>query len=193
MSPGNAERFTKGDHLTIPGVGIVYNHHGIYLGAGEVMEFAGGVHPTVRRVSLRQFESRRPATLVPHAQLKSWTVDVPPLPADEVVARARFLEEEVPAHWYNFFGFNCEHAASWCKTGLPESYQVKGIILAGAIAQVVAMGFTRRRDNRVLAAVPLAIPTFAAAFFYQLHSKRFWDNIGRKWKGYATRSHQDEM
>jgi len=45
--------------------------------------------------------------------------------ADETVNRAKSKlgEEE-----YNFFFNNCEHFATWCKTGLAESYQIKKVI-----------------------------------------------------------------
>jgi HRAS-like suppressor 3 len=176
-------RFARGDHLTVPGIGIVYKHHGIYLGNDRVIEFAGGLHPTVREASLAQFEKRGTATLVPHTRLKRWSVDVPPLPHDEVVARAQFLVKEVPPHRYSFVGFNCEHAVQWCKTGLPESYQIKAAIGVGAVSQVAVLALLRRQENRYRVVLCIGIPTFLVSALYMYESKRFWDDIGRKWSG----------
>jgi hypothetical protein len=177
------ERFARGDHLTVPGVGIVYQHHGIYVGGGRLIEFAGGFHPMVHEASLAEFEKRRAGSLVPHTRLKRWSVDVPPLPADEVVDRAQFLVREVPPHRYSFVGFNCEHAVHWCKTGLPESYQVKAAIGVGAVSQVAVLALLRHRENRYRVVLCIGIPTFLASALYMYESKRFWDDIGRKWKG----------
>jgi HRAS-like suppressor 3 len=175
------EKFARGDHLRVPGVGVVYDHHGLYVGDRRVVEFAGGFHPTVREVSLEDFEKRAPAALVPHARLRSWSVDVPPLDPEEVVARAYFLVREVPPHRYSFIGFNCEHAVQWCKTGLPESYQIKAVIGVGVAAQVALLSLFRHREDRYRIVLCASIPTGLVATLYMLESKRFWDDIGRKW------------
>jgi hypothetical protein len=174
-------RFNLGDHLQVPGVLLVYNHHGIYLGNGQVMEFAGGVHPIIRQVSLAQFEQRAASTLLPHDRLRTWSADVPPLEPDEVIDRAHFLERVVPEHRYNFLGFNCEHAANWCKTGLPESYQVKALILTGVVAQMATFALAPE-DKRAITTLKVGAPIFLTTVLYQTHSYLFWRDIGKKWR-----------
>jgi HRAS-like suppressor 3 len=185
MSSDADERFAVGDHLQVPGVLLFYNHHGIYLGSSQVMEFAGGVHPIIRRVSLAQFESRGPATLLLHQRLRTWTMDAGPLDPEEVVNRAYFLEKEVPEHRYNFLGFNCEHAANWCKTGLPESYQVKAGMIFGIAAQIVTFALAPE-DRRATTTLKVGAPVFLTTVLYQTHSYFFWRDIGKKWRSQET-------
>jgi hypothetical protein len=54
---------------------------------------------------------------------------------------------------YNLFGNNCEHFATWCKTGQWESQQVDGTV--GSTATAAGLG-------AALGAIPLIEVTMAA-------------------------------
>lgn len=109
-----------GAHLVTPRFG--YAHHGIYIGNGRVVHYAGLSRALVLRgpveeVSLDQFADGR----------EVW-IKLRPLPRfapNEIVARAlsRLGEDR-----YRLTTNNCEHFCEWCLSGESRSEQVERVI-----------------------------------------------------------------
>ena len=95
-----------------------YTHHGIYVGAGHVVHYAG-LSRRLRRgpveeISLTRFAAGHRVRVVS---------GVPPkFEGREVVrrARARIGEDE-----YRLLTNNCEHFCEWCLRGQHRSYQIE--------------------------------------------------------------------
>lgn len=117
----------KGDHLRV-WLGL-YWHHGIFLGEGQVAEYANWFHGgRIREIPLPEFHRGRPFEIVTHPG------DIDP---DEIVARAR---DRVGEPGYDLLFNNCEHFATWCATGHHKSPQVDRVARAAAVG--VAVGTT---------------------------------------------------
>lgn len=108
-----------GAHLVTPRRG--YAHHGIYIGRGHVVHYAGlsrGLRPgPVEEVTLSQF-ARGSAVWVRAEEARC-------LDREEVVRRARLRLGE---NRYRVLTNNCEHFCEWCIRGEPRSYQVDKLI-----------------------------------------------------------------
>jgi hypothetical protein len=104
-----------GAHLISPRRGYV--HHGIHVGNGRVIHYAG-YNRALRRgpveeVSLEAFTRGRPLEVRTHAASRY-------SPAERVErARSRLGENR-----YRFWTNNCEHFCSWCVSGTSRSAQV---------------------------------------------------------------------
>ena len=105
-----------GTHLTSPRRGYV--HHGIYVGDGRVIHYAG-FHRAFRRgpveeIPLEQFARGRSVRALPASAAQ--------FGGSEAVARARTrLGEDRYRVWTN----NCEHFVHWCLSGTSRSTQVE--------------------------------------------------------------------
>lgn len=122
----------KSDHLVVRYCG--YTHHAIDLGDGSVIEYGGkgAERLVVRRMPLAEF-CRRGSVFI--RQYPSGTT----LPPDYVIllALSRLGEER-----YDILRNNCEHLATWCKTGRHESAQAERVteyLLAGMIVCAITM------------------------------------------------------
>ena len=117
-----------GTHLTTPRRGYV--HHGLYVGEGRVIHYAG-LGRRLRRGPVEE------VTLEAFAGGKSWQVKPVPAPAfagAHAVERARSrLGENDYSVWSN----NCEHFVEWALNGTPRSAQVER--LADQLRQLVAV------------------------------------------------------
>lgn len=90
-----------------------YEHHGIDCGDGTVIHYyKGGEVPTITRTSVETFARGNP--------IYRKTQPVAYLP-DIVVQRA---ESRLGEQQYQLLTNNCEHFATWCKTGKSESPQL---------------------------------------------------------------------
>jgi hypothetical protein len=104
-----------GSHIVTPRRG--YLHHGIYVGGGKIVHYAGLVHGLRRRpveeTTLDRFARGRPV----------WVrFDRPPIfSSREVIRRARSRMGE---DGYRLLTNNCEHFCEWCLHGEHRSYQV---------------------------------------------------------------------
>ena len=117
-------RVQPGDHVRAHR--LVYKHHGIYEGFGQVISWHGdGV---IRRAPLEDFHQGEPYAVIEYA-----TCFHPEL----VVARARSM---LGRDERKNLGSNCEHFARWCKTGHHHSEMVRGFTAAAAaVAATSAM------------------------------------------------------
>jgi Lecithin retinol acyltransferase/PspA/IM30 family len=90
-----------------------YEHHGIDCGDGTVIHYyKGGEEAVIARTSLETFARGNPVFVKPYAV--SYVPDV-------VVSRA---ESRLGERQYQLLTNNCEHFATWCKTGRNESRQL---------------------------------------------------------------------
>lgn len=124
--------FTPGDHLKVRRWWldlIPYWHHGVYEGAGSVIDFGSGVWDGAARKTLGEFQDKSPSIdIEKHGRATFGTgylfeADNP----DQIVARGRFLVDVSPfPQSYNLIGLNCEHIANWCVVGsYCESHQTR--------------------------------------------------------------------
>ncbi len=127
----------RSDHIYVYRNG--YIHHGIYCGGGKVIHYSGNVYSiknaSVTIVSIHEFSKGRMVRIKQYAHADS---------ADKVMSRAfsRLGEKQ-----YSLFMNNCEHFATWCKTGKAESRQVE--YAKRAVFGVVA-GLAGQRVRKLL-------------------------------------------
>ena len=140
-----------GDHVYVHRLGGVYSHHGIDVGNGAVIhytgddwrssrvcrsprvEFAMGNVVRVRSyvdfhrvASLEEFvvrETNRRVQALGDRLRGFGPADLDPSP-EATVARA---ESRLGEGGFDFLFNNCEHFATWCKTGLRDSRQIEAI------------------------------------------------------------------
>lgn len=109
-----------------------YYHHGIFIGHQEgIIEYGGSkkTNATVRNVSLEEFtdncNGNKQLKRIRHANC---------LPPQDVVQTAlNFWTKQCTWNWnlpYSILTNNCEHFATFCKTGIAESNQVKEFFFA---------------------------------------------------------------
>lgn len=107
----------RGDQIYVmrPFLGLngVYEHHGIDGGDGTVIHYSkAGEVPTVKRTSMDAFSWGNPI------YTRRYRANFIP---DVVLERA---ESRLGEQQYNLISNNCEHFATWCKTGVNESQQI---------------------------------------------------------------------
>ena len=102
------------DHLQVPRRHGLFNHHGIDLGDGTVAHYLEGRE--ILRSPISEFSQGEVVSVLNHANAS---------PAGVTLRRAmgRLGEQN-----YNLLFNNCEHFASWCKTGRHRSEQVDSVI-----------------------------------------------------------------
>jgi hypothetical protein len=105
-----------GAHLTASRRG--YSHHGVYVGHGRVVHYAGlstlWQCGPVEEVSLARFANGHPLTIVDHPKAQ--------FSPDEIVRRAR---SRLGENDYRLLSNNCEHFCNWCLSGVSRSAQVE--------------------------------------------------------------------
>ena len=102
------------DHLEVPRQHGLFNHHGIDLGDGTVAHYLEGRE--ILRSSRDDFSQGQPISVIEHANAS---------PARVTLQRAmgRIGEQN-----YNLLFNNCEHFATWCKTGRHRSGQIESML-----------------------------------------------------------------
>jgi hypothetical protein len=150
-----------GDHIKVRRLG--YWHHGIYLGNGRVVQYSGEPIPTpdsrIGTVLIEEFSQGKTVVVVSYAVAFS---------ADRVVKRAisRLGEQS-----YDFRFNNCEHFATWCKTGVNKSQQTQmgGAVAVGLISGAVTRIILSRAAAGLLLPVggPLVAAVLAGLTVYQ--------------------------
>ena len=119
------------DHIFVNRLG--YTHHGIDLGDGRVIHYTGEVaqksEARIRASSIDEFAAGGQVRVREYGEC-----DPPEVVAER--ARQRLHEDD-----YSLIFNNCEHFATWCKTGRHESEQVEdltsvagGAVLVGSAA-----------------------------------------------------------
>ena len=105
-----------GSHLVTPRRG--YLHHGIYVGDGKVVHYAGLANGfrrgPVEEVPLARFARGQ------HVWVRSDSI--PDFDCGEVIRRAL---SRVGENCYRLLTNNCEHFCEWCLRGEPRSFQVE--------------------------------------------------------------------
>lgn len=108
-----------GAHLVTPRRGFL--HHGIYIGNGRVIHYAGysrsGRRGPVEDVSLERFTRGRALWLKPADDARYGGADA--------VERAR---SRLGENRYRITSNNCEHFCEWCLRGLERSEQVERLL-----------------------------------------------------------------
>jgi hypothetical protein len=102
------------DHLQVPRRHGLFNHHGIDLGDGTVAHYLEGRE--ILRSPLSEFSQGEVVSVMDHTDAS---------PAGVTLRRAmgRLGEQN-----YNLLFNNCEHFATWCKTGRHRSVQVDSVV-----------------------------------------------------------------
>ena len=117
----------RGDHIAIKGieVSVEYYHHGIYLGENKVVHTGatskGDAVP--RNTDMQMFLKHRENLLRINYPAEEC------LPPDRVAETAKFISKN-PKLWgpMRLFTNNCEHFATYCKTGTGVSLQVDNFV-----------------------------------------------------------------
>ena len=95
-----------------------YTHHGIYVGSGQVVHYAGLARGLrrgpVEEISISRFAARHGLRVIAAAPQK--------FDAPEVVRRAR---SRLGENRYRLLTNNCEHFCEWCLRGERRSYQIE--------------------------------------------------------------------
>ena len=102
------------DHLEVPRQHGLFNHHGIDLGDGTVAHYLEGRE--ILRSSTEDFSQGQPLSVIEHA-------DASPSRVTLQRAMSRIGEQN-----YNLLFNNCEHFATWCKTGRHRSGQIDSVL-----------------------------------------------------------------
>lgn len=204
MSSGNepqtggarGRRFEPGTHLRVRRPSG-YTHHGVYISDERVIQFGGRISDkpgaTIEAVSLSRFESGGLAEPVPHGTQRRAMSLVPGLPeaqqGEQIVRRAEWLLANYSPGRYNLVGNNCEHMANWCVTGwYAESHQVRagfGVVALIGAAGLLYIAYRSRTSSvgKWLTAVGVVqMVGLAGGAAYNIHSRRFWRDIGSRWK-----------
>ena len=114
----NAEELLPGSRLIVRR--RAYFHHGIYVGNGSVIHYAGwfrGTRGLVEEVALEQFTEGhryRVGRMPPDRRA-----------GEDIVRRAR---SRLGERRYHLLRNNCEHFCNWCQLGESRSEQVEALM-----------------------------------------------------------------
>jgi hypothetical protein len=126
-------------HLVTPRRG--YTHHGLYVGQGRIIHYAGLAgrfrRGVVEEVSLEEFALGRPIGVR--------TDSMPRFDREDVVRRAR---ARIGENRYHVLRNNCEHFCEWCLSGVSRSRQVESPLgrLGAAVIAIIDAIATWARD-----------------------------------------------
>jgi hypothetical protein len=145
----------KGDHVYVNRYGGAYSHHGIDCGDNSVIHYSGkdwSKNRIVRQTSMEEFSCGEqvlirdystiqevlltPGTLYHRVnyqlsqffnQVRGFEIDALDVSPAAAVARA---EARLGERSFHVLLHNCEHFATWCKTGVNNSEQVNLVLKA---------------------------------------------------------------
>jgi hypothetical protein len=113
-----------------------YSHHGIYIGQGQVVHYAGLAHRwrrgPVEVVTVSEFSGGRGLELR----------RTPASSCDGAQAARRALSR-IGEDRYNILTNNCEHFCAWCVDGLSRSQQVERWLAPAVAAARAAVALAR--------------------------------------------------
>lgn len=148
--PSHADEPPLGAHLVSRRAG--YSHHGIYVGGGHVVHYAGlcvSLHRgPIEEVTLERFAAGYEVAIVAHPGAA--------FAGREAVARAR---SRLGEDRYRLLSNNCEHFCTWCVDGKGRSEQVRACIahpLAGLRVMRALVRARRMQASRDVYAVQTA-------------------------------------
>ncbi|XP_031270580.1 phospholipase A and acyltransferase 4-like [Pistacia vera] len=139
LNLGHPSKLNPGDHIIGNRAGILYSHHGIYVGDGMVIHlmpaekkgenksvslcrncgYSRDQHSGIIKTCLDCFLDGNILFIFNHP--------IPCRPPDDVIRIAtEFLQGKRDFGAYNVVFNNCEDFASYCKTGVRISYQRSG-------------------------------------------------------------------
>lgn len=153
-----------------------YSHHGIYIGEGNVAHFSSqgpdarpGLKSTAQLATIAEFHRDDPVTL-------RWYKS-PKLTSTEAYAGALRRAHEVltcfadpgaaQAYQYNLFSFNCEHLATYCRTGRVRSEQLS----RGARNYRNGMAYAFVNASQAIPGISLAITAIGLSGSYLRHRR----------------------
>ena len=148
-----AEQFAAGTHLMVYRRG--YTHHGIYLGGGRVVHYAGRIkYPRglVEETSLAEFAEGRALRAEERPAVR--------FDGDEIVRRAR---SRLGERCYDLLTNNCEHFCNWCRLGENRSFQVEWFTAPVGLLRsaLLRLGSAYRTVRRAAAATAEESPEHA--------------------------------
>ena len=126
----------------VPGTHLVtsrrgYMHHGIYVGRGMVVHYAGLsrlLHSgPVEEVTISRFSMGRAVRIIEYSESK--------YSPQEIVLRAR---SRLGENDYHVLRNNCEHFCNWCISGRSRSMQVERPLAFTLRALVIAVHCAKR-------------------------------------------------
>jgi hypothetical protein len=124
-----------GTHLVTSRRGYV--HHGIYVGGGMVVHYAGLSRflrsGPVEEVTITRFSMGRAVRIIEYSESK--------YSPQEIVLRAR---SRLGENEYQVLRNNCEHFCNWCISGRSRSTQVESPLAAALRALVIAVHCAKR-------------------------------------------------
>lgn len=138
----------KGEHIQARRMHGLYYHHGIDMGDGTVIHFSGEPlnrkQARVCRISEESFLDGAPKAVVNYSH---------PNKVLSVEETLRLAEEQLDSVGYNLLYNNCEHFATYCKTGKKRSRQVrrfagKAAAIAGTATAVLIVILTNKPNKR---------------------------------------------
>ncbi len=131
--------FPLGSHVVTPRRG--YLHHGVYVGNGKVVHYAGlgrgWRRGPVEEIPLARFAGGRPVWIRSRANASA---DGLAYDAGQIVLRAR---SRVGEHSYRLLTNNCEHFCEWCIHGEPRSFQIEAWLTRPLQTFVESLRFAR--------------------------------------------------
>ena len=134
------EDLNRGDHIYVRR--LLYSHHGIYAGDGNVIHYSGEEKekkdPLVRETGIEEFlkggKLRR----------RDYKKRLPP--SETLSLASRHLSD----HGYSLALNNCEHFATYCATGKKKSTQVRKVVggLVGIALAITGIMIQRKRRRK---------------------------------------------
>lgn len=130
MDTGISGEPELGAHLVTPRSG--YEHHGIYVGNGRVVHYAGlsiSLRGPVEETSLGSFAANHPVVVRVH-----------PMPAFTGLEAVRRARSRLGEDKYRLLTNNCEHLCLWVVHGKKRSRQVEACLVHPGHAARAALG-----------------------------------------------------
>jgi len=136
----NAEKLLPGCRLSVRR--RAYFHHGIYVGNGRMIHYAGwfrSIGGLVEEVTLEEFTKGRPYCIG----------RMPPdrREGENIVRRAR---SRLGERCYRLLRNNCEHFCNWCQLGEYRSEQVEALLKPA----LPLIGLLRRFRGKLVVGLP---------------------------------------
>lgn len=157
-----------GDHIVSDRLG--YSHHGIYVGNGQVIHYAG----FARGISKGKIEI---TDIDDFCQGQGCYIKNHILPfydRDEVFERAL---SRVNEDSYNLLFNNCEHFVTWCIYGIRSSSQVNGVVRDAVAINILTSTYIRTMGLPYITAAGLpyikGLPLSTAPFLFKASSSPF--------------------